>query len=142
MSLNDHNNHYSGPVTQKALIEHNGKILLVQYPDGTSLAGKWDLPGGRVHKGESAVEGLRREVKEEIGVDIEREELFAAGVDASGEPTERYFVVYRARLTDPSRPLVPEAGEIGKIEWRDKKDFLSLIAVYPGVWEALKPFFE
>lgn len=40
-----------------------GKMLMVQEPDGT-----WELPGGKVHKGEDLVEGLKRECREETGL--------------------------------------------------------------------------
>ncbi|MBP9686486.1 MAG: NUDIX domain-containing protein [Candidatus Doudnabacteria bacterium] len=60
-------------VATKALIVHEGKVLLLQestaYADGTN-AGKWDLPGGRLHPDESFRDALLREVKEETGLDV------------------------------------------------------------------------
>src|SRR3989304_5044415 len=140
MALDDHDNHFIGAVTQKALIEHEGKILLVQYPAETRPAWKWDLPGGRIHRGESALEGLKREVREEIGAEIIPKEILATGVAAAGDGSELFFVIYRANLIDPGQQLVPEQGEIGKIEWKDKTEFFMLPVIYPPYQEALKLF--
>lgn len=56
----------------KALIQNNGNQLLVlrKKPKRPQDAGRvvWDLPGGRIHRGESLEMGLEREVFEEIGL--------------------------------------------------------------------------
>lgn len=61
-------------VATKAFVVYNGKVLLVresgEYQDGTQT-GRFDVPGGRVQPGEHFDESLRREVKEETGLDIE-----------------------------------------------------------------------
>lgn len=65
------------PITQriamKAIIVHNGTFLVVReastYQEGTNL-GKWQLPGGRINPGEPFLDGLKREIKEETGLDV------------------------------------------------------------------------
>lgn len=62
-------------VAAKALIvNRQGKLLLVReaatYKDGTGI-GRYHMPGGRINSGEGYDEGLRREVKEETGLEIE-----------------------------------------------------------------------
>ena len=61
-------------VATKALIVHNGKILLLReskkYNDGTNI-GKFDVTGGRIEPGQRFDESLRREVKEETGLEVE-----------------------------------------------------------------------
>ncbi|RFC47872.1 MAG: 8-oxo-dGTP diphosphatase [Verrucomicrobia bacterium] len=54
-----------------ALIERDGKLLLARRPEGKSLAGKWEFPGGKVHPGESSEACLQREIEEELGCRIE-----------------------------------------------------------------------
>ena len=49
----------------KVIITKNNKILLLQKKNG-----KYELPGGHIEVGESAINGAKREVKEEIGVDV------------------------------------------------------------------------
>jgi 8-oxo-dGTP diphosphatase len=51
-----------------ALLDSDGRILLAQRPEGKSLAGLWEFPGGKVEKGETPEETLVRELQEEIGI--------------------------------------------------------------------------
>jgi 8-oxo-dGTP diphosphatase len=54
-------------VTVGGLIENDeGKILMLLSPDRG-----WEIPGGQVEEGESLTDALKREVKEETGIDIE-----------------------------------------------------------------------
>lgn len=52
-----------------ALIVREGKVLIGQRPEGQSLAGIWEFPGGKIEMGESPEEALSRELKEELGID-------------------------------------------------------------------------
>ena len=54
-------------VAVNAVIEREGRVLLARRRD----SGWWNLPGGGVEPGESVAEGLRREMLEEIGVEVE-----------------------------------------------------------------------
>ncbi|MES2831304.1 MAG: NUDIX domain-containing protein [Pseudomonadota bacterium] len=52
------------------LIKPNGDVLLAQRPPGKPYAGYWEFPGGKVEPGESVLDALRREMMEELGVEV------------------------------------------------------------------------
>ena len=58
-----------------AVIRSNeGLILITQRGKGMSFEGKWEFPGGKVHEGETPHQALKREIKEELCLDINVEE--------------------------------------------------------------------
>lgn len=53
-----------------AIVQHGGKILLLQRPADDFMGGIWELPSGKVDPGEAIDQALIREVKEETGLDV------------------------------------------------------------------------
>jgi mutator protein MutT len=52
------------------LIKKDHRYLITKRPAGVHLGGFWEFPGGKRETGESLEECLRRELKEEVGIDI------------------------------------------------------------------------
>ena len=56
-------------VSAVALIDADGRLLLAQRPEGKSMAGLWEFPGGKVEPGETPEAALIRELQEELGIE-------------------------------------------------------------------------
>ncbi len=54
-----------------ALLERDGRLLVAQRAPGRKLALKWEFPGGKIEPGESGPEALARELREELGVEVD-----------------------------------------------------------------------
>jgi 8-oxo-dGTP diphosphatase len=57
-------------VSAVALVDADHRVLIAQRPEGKSMAGLWEFPGGKVEAGETPEMALVRELKEELGIDI------------------------------------------------------------------------
>ncbi|WP_260170356.1 (deoxy)nucleoside triphosphate pyrophosphohydrolase, partial [Roseococcus suduntuyensis] len=52
-----------------ALVDVEGRVLLAQRPEGKSMAGLWEFPGGKLAEGETPEAALIRELREELGIE-------------------------------------------------------------------------
>ena len=57
-------------VVAAALVDADGRVLVSQRPEGRSLAGLWEFPGGKVEAGERPEAALIRELAEELGIAV------------------------------------------------------------------------
>jgi 8-oxo-dGTP diphosphatase len=58
-------------VVAAALYDDAGRVLIAQRPPGRHQAGRWEFPGGKVAHGESEAAALARELREELGVEVQ-----------------------------------------------------------------------
>jgi len=58
-------------VAAAALIDQDCRVLIAQRPQGKTLAGLWEFPGGKVEVDERTEEALIRELHEELGISVE-----------------------------------------------------------------------
>ena len=63
-----------------ALFDEQGRVLIAQRPPGKHMAGGWEFPGGKLEQNEPPFVGLQRELREELGVEVqEAQPLIAYG---------------------------------------------------------------
>lgn len=60
------------------IIEKDGKFLIAKRKTGKCIGAKWEFPGGKLEVGETLKECLKRELKEELNIDVEVKEFFAS----------------------------------------------------------------
>lgn len=57
-------------VVAVALVDDDNRVLIAQRPEGKSMAGLWEFPGGKIEPGETPEVALIRELKEELAIDV------------------------------------------------------------------------
>jgi 8-oxo-dGTP diphosphatase len=57
-------------VAAVALVDRDNRVLIAKRPEGKPMAGLWEFPGGKVAAGETPEEALRRELNEELGIEV------------------------------------------------------------------------
>lgn len=95
------------------VLEHDGRVLLLWQPHRRG----WTLPGGLLERGETPVEAVAREVREEIGLEIVPGDPLTTGVHPR---TQSVDVVFRVRLAE--RPEVRLDHEARKSQWWDLRE--------------------
>jgi 8-oxo-dGTP diphosphatase len=65
-------------VVAGALFDASGRVLIAQRPPGKHMAGGWEFPGGKVEQGEEPFAALKRELHEELGIDVHEAEPLIA----------------------------------------------------------------
>ena len=100
-----------------ALIENEGKILLVQRSSRSTRPGQWCLPGGGVKRDETLEQACVREVKEETGLNVNVISLLATIKDNS------YFTMHL--LTNDKLVGIPN-NEIQNGKWCKPKEILDV----------------
>jgi ADP-ribose pyrophosphatase YjhB (NUDIX family) len=111
----------SSKPTAGALCVENGRLLLVRRA-AEPFKGQWDIPGGFLEEGESPLEGLRRELKEETGLDVEPQRFLGIwidryGGDSTAEATLNLY--WTATVTGgEARP----ADDVSELRWFDRDE--------------------
>ncbi len=82
-------------VSAVALIDADGRVLMAKRPEGRTMAGLWEFPGGKVADGETPEAALVRELGEELAIDITESCLaplaFASHIYLAGEAADNAF---------------------------------------------------
>jgi len=87
-----------------AVIGRDGLVLITQRPEGGLLGGLWEFPGGKVQEGEDLPSCLRREIKEELGADVNPGERIET-VEWQYPDKRVRLVFFRCDIRGEPRPL-------------------------------------
>jgi 8-oxo-dGTP diphosphatase len=92
-------------VVTAAVVERDGAFLLTRRLHGTHLAGHWEFPGGKLHAGETLLECLAREIREELDAEVEiGPEILSTVHDYANRSVELHF--FRCALRSAPRPTM------------------------------------
>ena len=97
------------------------KYLLSRRPGGTHLARWWEFPGGKVERGENPRESVRREIKEELGIEVSVGEIYAVGHHVYDE-REVILLVYEA-IHSSGRP---QCLGVSEFAWLTAEEVIDL----------------
>ncbi len=114
---------YLLPVVAAALVDADGRVLLQQRPEGRSLAGLWEFPGGKVEPGETPEAALIRELEEELAITVPQA-CVAPAAFASAPLDDRHLLLllYITRKWTG----VPRALEATALRWVRPADMHDL----------------
>lgn len=110
----------SKPTVSAFIINKMGQILLVKRAINPKK-GLWDTPGGFLEDGEEPIRGLRREMKEELGVLLKKIKFLGIYIDTYCEGYEMTTlnILYQAEIASGKlRPM----DDVGALKWFGKKD--------------------
>jgi 8-oxo-dGTP diphosphatase len=91
----------SKPTASAVLVDDGGRVLLARRRH-EPFANQWDLPGGFLEEGEHPLDALRRELREEAGVEIEPADFLGIWMDRYGDGEEAPATInlyWTARIT-------------------------------------------
>ena len=88
-----------------ALIFRGDHLLIAQRPTNKHLAGLWEFPGGKLEPGEDWIEGLHRELREELATEVEVVSLFAEITHSYPDKTVHLRFYLCQWLRDEPQPL-------------------------------------
>ena len=107
-------------VVTAAVIERDGAFLLTRRLDGTHLAGHWEFPGGKLHEGETLEQCLAREIREELGAEIDvGPEMLSTSHDYPERSVELRF--FRCELESEPTPMMGQ-----EMRWTALSDLSSV----------------
>lgn len=105
-------------VVAAAVVIEQGRVLLTQRKAGTHLAGAWEFPGGKVEEGEDPREALRRELREELGIDAVAGEIVDVAFHRYEDAGKAVLLLFFEATRVPGSPE-PQTIDVAALKWAD-----------------------
>lgn len=112
-----------------ALVVHESRLLLVRRA-AEPWKGLWDVPGGFCDPGEHPLHTARREIAEEVGIDVVITGILGMWLDRYGEAKRTLNIYYHARPRGPFETTV-DSNEIVEVGWFLPSELPDALA-FPG----------
>jgi 8-oxo-dGTP diphosphatase len=115
-------------VVAAALVDPDGRVLIAQRPEGKSMAGLWEFPGGKVETGETPEAALIRELQEELAITV-KEPCLAPFTFASHTYGAFHLLMplYICRRWDGN----PQNRTHAALKWVKPRELLANADTYP-----------
>ena len=124
-------------VVAGVIFDREQRLLACERPLGKALAGKWEFPGGKFEPGETAAQALKRELQEELALEVTvLDEMYRLTVES---PDNKTLILHflRALIKAGSTPTACEnqrfcwvkSSELDQLDWLDTdKEFVEYLA--------------
>ena len=107
-------------VSAGVLIE-GARVLLTRRKAGSHLAGMWEFPGGKVETGEDPKVALRRELEEELGIDVRVGEIVDVAFHRYDEAEKAVLLLFYEAFRTEGSPA-PRPLDVAEIKWGARAD--------------------
>ena len=121
-------------VVTNAIITSKGRILLgkKEEKEGHPISGEWHFPGGHIDKGEEPEEALKREVKEETGLEVEVHQLVDATSGTGSDEEVPFILLYHCEAEEKDAESKDDLEEVkwvspGKVKESLGSEFCKIV---------------
>lgn len=131
---------YPEPTVGPIIYNENGEILLIQCPKWGDY---WHIPGGHIELGETGEEALKREVREETGLEIDNIEFIGwqDAIEPAGFLKEKHFIFldYCAKMSGGE---ITKSREMEEYVWLQPEQALKTLKIEPTAVKTINFYLE
>lgn len=108
-----------------AIITIDGKILAVQRSRTMSMPMKWEFPGGKIEPTETEMECIKREIREELGIEIEVQERLTPSIHQYPSftieliPYTAHYLSGDLKLKEHNSYVLMNRDELDRLDWAE-----------------------
>jgi 8-oxo-dGTP diphosphatase len=103
-------------IVAAGILIEGGRVLLTQRKRGAHLAGMWEFPGGKVESGEDPKEALRRELMEELGIEVSVGAIVEVTFHRYDEADKAVLLLFYEVVRTSGEPV---ARDVAAFRWAD-----------------------